>query len=87
MAGERSSSLRNSLRKLRPFTDSVMTGPAVNNNNDEVAAIYLQTFAHHWAACQDRLHAYEPLRDPLISSLLFIRPVVAIFFLGKQKYR
>jgi hypothetical protein len=32
------------------------------NNNEEVAGIYLQTFAHHWAACQDRLQAYEPLR-------------------------
>jgi hypothetical protein len=39
------------------------------NNNEEVAGIYLQTFAHHWAACQDRLQAYEPLRETLVSCL------------------
>ncbi len=61
------SSLRNSFRKLRPYSSesgAAAAGPAmINNNNEEVAGIYLQTFAHHWAACQDRLQAYEPLRE------------------------
>jgi hypothetical protein len=64
VAGE-GSSLRNSFRKLRPYSSEsggAGAGTAMINNNEEVAGIYLQTFAHHWAACQDRLQAYEPLR-------------------------
>jgi hypothetical protein len=62
------SSLRNSFRKLRPYSSesgAAGAGTAMINNNEEVAGIYLQTFAHHWAACQDRLQAYEPLRKHL----------------------
>jgi hypothetical protein len=64
------SSLRNSFRKLRPYSSEsggAGAGTAMINNNEEVAGIYLQTFAHHWAACQDRLQAYEPLRETLVS--------------------
>jgi hypothetical protein len=57
--------LRNSFRKLgsRANVPTTTTASTINNNSkEEVVGIYLQTFAHHWAACQDRLQAYEPLR-------------------------
>jgi hypothetical protein len=79
VAGE-GSSLRNSFRKLRPYSSEsggAGAGTAMINNNEEVAGIYLQTFAHHWAACQDRLQAYEPLRETLVSCL-WKTPVLAL---------
>jgi hypothetical protein len=80
VAGE-GSSLRNSFRKLRPYSSEsggAGAGTAMINNNEEVAGIYLQTFAHHWAACQDRLQAYEPLRETLWS-LVSGNPVLCLW--------
>ena len=34
--------------------------------------IFYQTFSHHWVACRDRIHDYEPLSDRISDDILTV---------------
>ena len=34
--------------------------------------IFYQTFAHHWVACRDRIHDYEPLSEHMSDDILTV---------------
>jgi len=61
-----SSKLRSSFRNLK-FGSGVEEEP---NNPD--LGIFYQTFAHHWEACRDRIHSFEPLSDKVQDDILTV---------------
>ena len=38
----------------------------------EDRGIYHQTFTHHWLACRDRIHQYEPQSDKSADDILTV---------------
>eukprot|EP00092_Neocalanus_flemingeri_P054502 GFUD01064198.1.p1 GENE.GFUD01064198.1~~GFUD01064198.1.p1 ORF type:complete len:887 (+),score=170.61 GFUD01064198.1:94-2754(+) len=63
--------LRSSFRKLRYGTEN---GGSTQDQEQKLqdCGIFYQTFTHHWVACRDRIHDYEPLSDRVSDDILTV---------------
>jgi len=63
--------LRSSFRKLRYGAEN---GGSTAGQEQKVqdCGIFYQTFTHHWLACRDRIHDYEPLSDKVLDDILTV---------------
>lgn len=63
--------LRSSFRKLRYGAEN--GGSSLDQEQkSQDCGIFYQTFAHHWVACRDRIHDYEPLSEHMSDDILTV---------------
>jgi len=64
--------LRSSFRKLRYGAENGVPAQEHDQKIHQDCGIFYQTFTHHWVACRDRIHDYEPLSDRVSDDILTI---------------